>query len=91
MTNGAASLLPRAELAHRFGRELENGTVQPVTRLANRELRRMDADRDATRARVAVVARERALSPFVEHASRGERERMRRNRDATPQMSARGP
>ena len=65
-----ASVHARAGL----GRELEHRAVEPG--LADRELRRVDADREPAGAGVEVVARQRALPPLVEAASRVERQRV---------------
>jgi hypothetical protein len=53
--------------------------------LADRELGGVDADREAARAGVEIIARERALAAAVELAIGGKRERMRRDHHALAQ------
>ena len=63
--------------ARRLDRELEHRAVEPD--VADRELRRVDADRQPAGAGVEVVARQRALAALVEAALGVERERVGRD------------
>ena len=47
--------------------------------IADRELRRVHRHRHAPSARIAIVARERALALVIERALAGQRQRMGRN------------
>src|SRR5690606_16288680 len=67
---------------HLLLRELEHRAEEPVARVADRELRRVDADGEAARARIDVVARERPLPPLIECSLARERERMRGKNDS---------
>ena len=59
-----------------LGGKLEHGSIKAD--IADRELRGVDADREAAGAGVDVIARQRALMLFVELAFGREREGMRR-------------
>ena len=74
-----------------FHRQSQHRLVQAHVRIANLELRGVDAHRHAARARGQVIARERALPPFVELAIGVERQRMRGNHYAAPQFLAPAP
>ena len=62
-----------------FRREFENRLEQCVPGIANGELRGVDPNRDAARAGRVIVARQRALVPFVELSRSGQCEWMRWN------------
>ena len=59
-----------------------------MVRLTDRELCGVDADREPARARVQVIARERALASFVQDAVGCERQWVRGNRDASAKARA---
>ena len=78
-------------IGRRAHREFEHRPIEPD--LADRELRRMHADREPARAGIEVVAAERALAADIELAIGVERERMRRDDGAAAQrrQHLRGP
>ncbi len=75
---------PLRPLARGAGRALEHRLVQAD--VADRELRRVHAHRQAASAGIEVVARQRALAPGIEPARGVECERMSRNDAAAPQQ-----
>ena len=79
---------PVGPFARRLDRELEHRPVEPD--LADGELRRVHADRQAARAGVDVVAADGALRLLVEFPVGIERQRMRRDHRALAQ-TATGP
>ena len=77
-------LRPRAVGAvHLLGGQREHRLEQADPRLADGELRRVHADRQAAGAGGDVIPRQRALASLVEPAVRGERERVRGDDDAS--------
>src|SRR6185295_7774055 len=76
-----------APIARSPDRELEDRLEQLDARIANGELRGVDADGNASRASIAVVTRQRDLAAFVESARVGQGERMRRNHEAFDQRT----
>ena len=75
----------------RLRRQLEHRPIERDLGMPNRELRGVDADRDASRPGIEVIAGERPLPPLIEPARRGERQRMRGNDQATAQGSDNAP
>ena len=83
--------MPATRMASVFAQLLhgqrEHRLVEPDLRIADLELRGVDADRDAARARGQIIARERALPPLVQLALGVERQRMRGNHHAVAAVS----
>jgi hypothetical protein len=69
-------------------RQLEDRTVEAVGRIADLELRRMHADRQAAGAGIQIVAREGALVAFRETTIAVERKGVRRNDVSGKEMGA---
>jgi hypothetical protein len=66
-------------LIHFLAGEREHRFKKTDLRIANRELRRVDADGEPSGSGGGVIARQRALMPFVEAAVCIKRKGMRRN------------
>ena len=80
--------LPAIRAVHLLAGQREHGLEQPDLRVADRELRRVDADGEAAGARGGVVPRQRALMALVEPAAVIEGQRVRRNHQAPRQRLA---
>jgi hypothetical protein len=69
-------------------RQIEHRLEQPDGWIADRELRRMHANRDASGASVAIVAGQRHLSALVELARFSESERMSRDHESAEKRAS---
>ena len=84
LTKGRGFLLQM--LVHRLRRQRQHRLQQTVFRLMQLKLGRMHAHRHAARARRAVVARQRPLTPLIQLEVGGERERVGRDHLPVGQM-----
>ena len=68
-----------------LSRQTQHRLEQRNLRIANRELRGVDSYRNAPRARVTVVSRQRHLTPFIQLPMGSKRQRVCGDRDSCPQ------